>query len=299
MIPRHNILSYLNKYGNVIKKGDVEIIFERMNTSVEVFSMIIEDLKLNKFVNCFNLNILPSDKNKYFLPESLYNLKLELTDIGINYFNRKIEKTTKSVEFNQDNLDSIKIGNTSFYLPSFENISFDDFNTKYKGLLNIDIRLVYFLLTGKNIRKGKQKIFISYSWDNEEHKKWVKNIAKKLKVDFDVIIDQYDFIPGMKVFQTMKKSIIQADIVLVIFTKKYKNKAENNKGGVGYEFSVITEELNKFLIEDKYIPILREGDRVNSIPSYMRDFFDYDARKGKFRIQDLINLLKKNNNARK
>ena len=293
MIPRHNILSYLSRYGNITTKEDAEIIFERINTSVEIFSLIIEDLKINNLVNCLNLTILPSDKDKYFFPESLHNLKLELTNIGEIYIEQKIEQTTKSIEHFPNKLDNIKIGNISFDLPTFENISFNIFNEKYKGKLNVDIRIAYFLLTGKHIKKGKKKIFISYSWDNETHKKWIKNIADKLKTNFEVILDQYNFKPGMRTYQTMKKSIIQADKVLIFFTQNYKNKAENNKGGVGYEFSIITEELNKVLIEDKYIPLLREGNKEDSIPTYMKDFFYFDIRKGNFKINDLINLLKK------
>lgn len=37
--------------------------------------------------------------------------------------------------------------------------------------------------------KLAKKLFISYSWDNEEHKEWVNNLAEKLKGEgFDIYL---------------------------------------------------------------------------------------------------------------
>ena len=37
------------------------------------------------------------------------------------------------------------------------------------------------------------KVFISYSWEDESHKTWVKNLADKLLADgIDATVDQYD-----------------------------------------------------------------------------------------------------------
>lgn len=37
------------------------------------------------------------------------------------------------------------------------------------------------------------KVFISYSWDNKEHKEWVYNLAVNLRSHgIDVILDQFD-----------------------------------------------------------------------------------------------------------
>ena len=44
------------------------------------------------------------------------------------------------------------------------------------------------------MEKEKYKLFISYSWDSNEHQKWAKNLADKLE-EFDeihVVFDQYD-----------------------------------------------------------------------------------------------------------
>lgn len=297
MIPRHNILLYLEKYGDVKTKEDVEVLFDRINSSVLVFFMIINDLREKKFVECENLYKMPNDRGLYYLPDRLYNLKLSITPTGKDYIKRKIIGTSKKIEFESDMLDVIQIGNIGFTLPNFEKISFDEFQERYRGKLNnIDIHLAYFLLTGKVVKTGKIKVFISYSWDSDKHKKWVKSVANKLDEYYDVVLDQKDFTPGMNTHDTMKKAIIQADKVLVIFTPEYKNKAENKLGGVGYEFSVITEDLNKYLVNDKYIPVLREGERNRSIPSFMEKYFDYDARKGKFRIDKLIEILKSDKN---
>lgn len=39
--------------------------------------------------------------------------------------------------------------------------------------------------------------FISYSWDDEEHKKWVKEFADRLLSDgINAVVDQYDLSLG-------------------------------------------------------------------------------------------------------
>ena len=41
------------------------------------------------------------------------------------------------------------------------------------------------------------KVFISYSWESEEHSDWVKSLADKLLADgIEAIIDSYNVSPG-------------------------------------------------------------------------------------------------------
>lgn len=69
------------------------------------------------------------------------------------------------------------------------------------------------------------KIFITYSWDNEQHKEWVRKFSDRLLSDgVDVTVDQYDVSSGDRLPQFMEQSITAADFVLIICTPLYKQK---------------------------------------------------------------------------
>jgi len=119
-----------------------------------------------------------------------------------------------------------------------------------------------------------KKVFISYSWDSEAHRNWILQLANKLiENGVNVILDQYESTAGKNLTHSMEKNIKESDKVLLILTPNYKIKAEGRLGGVGFEYSLINEELYRNQIENrKFIPILREGDPENSIPGFLKSF---------------------------
>ncbi|WP_055437686.1 toll/interleukin-1 receptor domain-containing protein [Lacinutrix algicola] len=121
---------------------------------------------------------------------------------------------------------------------------------------------------------NKRKIvFISYSWDSQEHQEWVLNFAKNLmeKFGIEVILDQFELSAGKDLTHFMESSIIKADKVLIILTPNYKIKAEERKSGVGYETSMITQEIFESPISKvKFIPVLREGNSNTSSPKFLK-----------------------------
>jgi len=121
-------------------------------------------------------------------------------------------------------------------------------------------------------------VFISYSWDNEEHKKWVLNLADKLTENGGVyvILDRYDLKAGKAMTQFMEKAVNQADKVLLIMTPNYKDKADNRVGGVGYEYSMITQELYEKQDNEKFIPIRREGKYDECAPKFLKQYISHD-----------------------
>jgi TIR domain len=117
------------------------------------------------------------------------------------------------------------------------------------------------------------KVFISYSWDSDEHKEWVLNLANKLISEYgiDVILDQYDLSVGKDMIHYMEKAIGIADKVILILTPQYKDKADNRKTGVGYEYSMISREFYDTQNENtKFIPVLRIGKQQESSPIYLK-----------------------------
>lgn len=125
----------------------------------------------------------------------------------------------------------------------------------------------------RRMSKERKIVFISYSWDSQDHQEWVLNLAKDLieKFGIDVILDQYELSAGKDLTYFMESSIEKADKVLVILTPNYKLKAENRESGVGYETSMISQEIFESPISTvKFIPILRNGKQSHSSPKFLR-----------------------------
>jgi hypothetical protein len=108
------------------------------------------------------------------------------------------------------------------------------------------------------------KIFISYSHDSADHKQWVGELASRLvKNGIDVILDQWDLGLGDDVPKFMETSVTESDRVLMICTETYVRKADEGKGGVGYEAMIVTGELVRDLGTSKFIPVVRQkGDQI-------------------------------------
>ena len=107
------------------------------------------------------------------------------------------------------------------------------------------------------------KVFISYSWEDEAHKQWVKSLTDRLiENGIDATLDQYDLTLGERLPVFMEQSITTADYVLIICTPTYKEKADNRKGGVGYEGHIISGELFAKGNERKFIPVIPKSPLV-------------------------------------
>jgi TIR domain len=123
-------------------------------------------------------------------------------------------------------------------------------------------------------------VFISYSWDSEDHKSWVLNLANSLRLNgVDVILDRYYLSPGKNLPLFVEKSIKTSQRVIVIFTPEYKRKAEARLGGVGHEYSLINNTVLKDIANNEVvIPILRSGTTDDSIPELLQQFIYQDFR---------------------
>lgn len=114
------------------------------------------------------------------------------------------------------------------------------------------------------------KAFVSYSWDNDNHKKWVAKLSTELRADgLDIKLDQWELIPGDQLPSFMETSIRENDYIFIICTPKYKIKSDERKGGVGYEGDIMTAEVLNKGNHRKFIPILSSGSWSESAPSWM------------------------------
>lgn len=120
-------------------------------------------------------------------------------------------------------------------------------------------------------------VFISYSWEDNEHNEWVKLFADKLISDgVDAKIDQYDLTLGDRLPLFMEQSIISVDYVLIICTPNYKKKSDARIGGVGYEGHIISDELLTTRNERKFIPIIRKGNISTALPNCLKGKYGID-----------------------
>ena len=123
------------------------------------------------------------------------------------------------------------------------------------------------------------KVFISYSHDSPEHKRWVSELAARLRHNgIDAILDQWDLGLGDDVTQFMERGIVNTDRVLVICTDEYVSKANAAKGGVGYERMIVTTQLMEDLGTDKFIPIIRQASGKEKMPKFLGVRFYADFR---------------------
>lgn len=109
-------------------------------------------------------------------------------------------------------------------------------------------------------------VFISYSWDCESHKNWVKRFAIDLKSKgIDVICDQ-ETPYGMSLLNFMKSSIYNSDRTLIIGTPEYLRRSREKGTGCQFEDYIITENIYNEVNTLKFIPILRTGTFQTSFP---------------------------------
>jgi hypothetical protein len=139
------------------------------------------------------------------------------------------------------------------------------------------------------------KVFISYSWDSDSHKKWVASLATQLRADgIDVHLDQWHAVPGDQLPHFMEREIRENHFVILICTPKYKQRSDSRTGGVGYEGDIMTAEVVTMGNHRKFIPILAADLWVNAAPSWLKGKYYVDlsdAEKLSQNYQDLVSTI--------
>jgi len=114
------------------------------------------------------------------------------------------------------------------------------------------------------------KVFISYSHDSITHKKWVLDLATRMRNNgIDSIIDQWELKPGDDLPHFMETHLADSDKIIMICSENYVNKANTGSGGVGYEKMIITSNLLQNIDQNKVIPIIRQSD-TQLLPTFLK-----------------------------
>ncbi len=112
-------------------------------------------------------------------------------------------------------------------------------------------------------------VFISYSWDSDDHRTWVAALAERLRTDgINVRLDQWYMRPGDDIPTFMEVAVRESEFVVIICTPQFKTAADNRTGGVGYESQVLSGEVFALANGQKVIPVLRAGSWAEAAPSY-------------------------------
>jgi hypothetical protein len=122
------------------------------------------------------------------------------------------------------------------------------------------------------------KVFISYSWDGDQHRAWVKKFVDALEEieEITTVWDGYDLDSLVDKNFFMEQGIHDADYVIVISTAQYKAKANDRTNGVGIE-TFLTSALHwKGLLKDKRSKIIEARREPDSTPRYLEGHFYID-----------------------
>ena len=138
------------------------------------------------------------------------------------------------------------------------------------------------------------RVFISYSHDSAEHKKWVLDFATTLRSrGVDAVLDQWDLKPGDDLPEFMEQNLAAADYAIMVCTKRYVAKANAGEGGVGYEKMIMTSSSLSKISANKVIPIIREKGNP-STPTFLATKLYIDFTKDseiEFALDDLLRHL--------
>lgn len=114
------------------------------------------------------------------------------------------------------------------------------------------------------------RVFVSYSHDSVEHKKWVLEFATTLRNrGVDAVLDQWDLKPGDDLPHFMETQLASAEYIVMVCTDRYVEKANAGEGGVGYEKMIMTSSLLSKIDSSKVIPIIRQLAGTHKTPTFL------------------------------
>lgn len=113
------------------------------------------------------------------------------------------------------------------------------------------------------VSKGHPKLFISYSWTNQEHMDWVLRLASDLRANgVDAILDKWHLREGQDAHSFMEQMVRDENVrkVALICDKKYVERSDKREGGVGAESQIISGELYGNVEQTKFVAISVDSD---------------------------------------
>ena len=136
--------------------------------------------------------------------------------------------------------------------------------------------------------------------DTIENQKYVFDLVSKLTSNgITVIYDKNDLLPGQDKNYFMENTLTTTEIdnVLVICNEDYAAKADERRGGVGYESEIILTQLQSQPLQRKVIPVVIETNEKGEhyLPTFLKSrlYIDLTQESG---YDDLLSSIHKINN---
>lgn len=112
-------------------------------------------------------------------------------------------------------------------------------------------------------KKDSPKVFISYSYDSDEHIVWIEELVNKLRRNAGVnaTIDKFLLNKTIDLDEIMIRGFKESDKIVIVLTKNYASKAEDTDGdtGVRFEARLATIITRNNALKNKLIFIKRDS----------------------------------------
>ncbi|MCG8803994.1 TIR domain-containing protein [Tenacibaculum finnmarkense] len=113
-------------------------------------------------------------------------------------------------------------------------------------------------------------VFISYSHDSEEHKNWVLQLATRLRSNgVDIILDRWNLKLGSDLASFMERGLSKSTRIVCICSDSYVKKANEGKGGAGYEKQIMTAEIINDQNTNWVIPLIKNNKEDKKTPTFL------------------------------
>lgn len=209
-----------------------------------------------------SVDISSNRSSKKILQEIMYKIKLRCKEQSLNKVNIPLLGTGAGGVSHHTSFDVMKLEfeNETGILLCIHAFSDD---------ICYEITNEKALMSGNSIKNPR--VFLSYAGNDVSNRNWVRDLACRLRENgVDARIDIFHLKPGQDLPQWMTNELIMADKVLLICDKYYAEKADNRRGGVGWETMIIQGDMLLKQEQNKYISIIRDKNIDQSLPIYVK-----------------------------
>lgn len=268
-------LAYIDEKGRVILGRSLLSIIEKSGFAVNEDKIFLNHRTSHQEVTGLTVNKFPNIRRSYLANTRamLHNCeKRGIYEAARRYFDQK-HVPLESIgppEMVEKRFQAVLRGRMQFIRQVKGERSF--YYQKYAKQLNsiFETEVVRIDPNAEKGYEGMTKVFISYAWEDEAHRKWAEQFAQRLRGEGVYVDIDRDLPLGKRLPAFMETSIRENDFVLIICTPAYREKSDRRQGGVGYEGNIMTGELYEGAAEEKFIPVLRKGTWSTALPSWMK-----------------------------
>ena len=136
------------------------------------------------------------------------------------------------------------------------------------------------------------KVFISYSWDSEEHKNNVLDLADSLRVHgIDCHLDRFEISLAEKNQAWLRQQIEDSNYVIVVCTEEYKKSFQGKEkltegNEITWKGFIINQVTYDRLSNNKFVPVIFSPEASKHIPSEFRKYNYYLLNSENLSLED-------------